>query len=61
MLDNLSGEIRHCYLRAEECSQLAKSALSDDERAKWLNIERNWLSLAASFEITQRLARFDPQ
>jgi hypothetical protein len=61
MLDNLSENIRHCHRKAEECRRLAQTAQSNDERAKWLDLERNWLALAMSFDITERLARFDPQ
>ena len=61
MLDNLSQDIRYCHLRAEECRRLAQAAQSDEERAKWLDLERNWIALATSYEITERLARFEPE
>ena len=58
MLQNLSREIRYCYGRAEECKRLAATALTDDIKADFLDMERRWLSLARSYEFAERLSSF---
>jgi len=58
MLQNLSREIRYCYGRAEECKRLAATALTDDSKAGFLDMERRWLSLARSYEFAERLSNF---
>jgi len=60
MLDNVSEEIPHCYLKAEECKERAKTAFDAEAIARFLAMEQNWLDLAQSYENTQRLARFIP-
>jgi hypothetical protein len=46
MLQNLNREIRDCYGHAEECKRLAATALTDDNKASFLDMERRWLSQA---------------
>jgi hypothetical protein len=46
MLQNLSREIRYCHGRAEECKRLAATALTDDIKADFLDMERRWFFLA---------------
>ena len=55
MLQNLSNDIRHCYRNAAECRRLAELAFNETERADFLRIERRWLYLANSYELTERL------
>jgi hypothetical protein len=54
MLSNLSDQIRHCHQRAIECAQKALSASADEDRKNFLALERNWLSLARSYEVSAR-------
>jgi hypothetical protein len=56
MLQNLSKEIRECYLRAEQCKRLAEAALTPAAKDDFLGMERRWLSLAHSYEFAERLS-----
>jgi len=58
MLQNLSREIRECYLHAEECKRLADAAGTEAGKADYLDMERRWLSLASSYEFSERLSNF---
>jgi len=58
MLQNLSEEIQDCLRRAEECRRLAKTALSASAIQGYLDMEQRWLSLAHSYDFTERLSRF---
>ena len=58
MLQNLSEEIRDCLHRAEECRRLSKIAVSASAIQDYLNMEQRWLSLARSYEFSERLSTF---
>ena len=58
ILQNLSKDIRECYLRAEECERLAETARTPSAKADYLAMERRWLSLAHSYEFSERLSNF---
>jgi chromosome segregation ATPase len=58
MLQNLSEEIRECLRRAEECKRLSKTALSTSAIEEYLEMEHRWLTLARSYEFSERLSRF---
>jgi hypothetical protein len=58
MLQNLSGEIRECLRRAEECRRLAEAALIESTKTDYLEMEQRWLNLARSYEFSERLSRF---
>jgi len=58
MLQNLSKEIRECYLRAEECKQQASTAMTPAAKTDFLDMECRWLSLAHSYEFAERLSNF---
>ena len=55
MLNNLSDQIRDCYAHAEECAR--KAAAQTDRRLKqdFLDMEKRWLSLAKSYELSEQL------
>ena len=57
MLRNLSKEMRECLCRAEECKRLSKTALSASAIQEYLEMEQRWLSLAHSYDFTERLSR----
>ena len=57
-LQNLSKEIRECYLRAEQSKRLAGEALTEAAEADYLDMEGRWLSLAHSYEFAERLSNF---
>jgi len=56
LLQNLSEEIRECLRRA--CKRLAEAALTEAAKTDYLDVEQRWLSLARSYEFTERLSRF---
>ena len=58
MLQNLSQEIRDCLRHAEECKRLSRTALSQDAIREYLQMEQRWLTLASSYEFTERLSAF---
>jgi hypothetical protein len=58
LLENLSEEIRECHECAEECARLAAAAADEELRAYYLRREQNWLKLAHSYELRQRLTLF---
>jgi hypothetical protein len=58
MLQNLSKDIRECYLQAEQCRRWAEIAPTQSEKADFLDMERRWLSLAHSYEFAEWLSDF---
>jgi hypothetical protein len=58
MLDNLSEQIRECYRHAEDCSRHAQAQCDANLKQNFLDAERRWLKLAASYELAERLERF---
>jgi hypothetical protein len=56
VLNNLSGNIRECF-------QHAKAAAQTDPRVKqdFLDLEQRWLSLARSYEFTERISDFSDE
>lgn len=58
MLSNVSEHVRECYEHAEYCTR--KAATQTDPRIKqdYLDLERHWLTLAHSFELSERLTDF---
>jgi hypothetical protein len=58
MLQKLGPEIRECYRHAELCKRLAETALTESGKADYLDMERRWLSLARSYEFSERLSNF---
>ncbi|MGB3744139.1 MAG: hypothetical protein WBD11_06360 [Xanthobacteraceae bacterium] len=61
MLNNLSGNIRECFQHAEDCAR--KAAAQTDPRVKqdFLDLEQRWLSLARSYEFTERISDFSDE
>jgi hypothetical protein len=51
MLQNLSKDIRECYLLAEQSRRLAEAALTPSAKKDFLDMERRWLSLAHSYDL----------
>jgi hypothetical protein len=58
MLQNLSREIRECHQRAVECRRLAEAAKTEAGKADFVDMEQRWLTLARSYEFTERLSSF---
>jgi len=55
MLNNTSKQVAHCYRRAAECRELAER--HESERQLYLEREQAWLTLARSFEFSERVGR----
>ncbi len=55
MLRKLSNEVRSCYEHADECARKADAAMSATLRADFLRLQENWLKLACSYELAERL------
>ena len=58
MLQNPSEDIRSCYLRADECRQMAQTAATESAKVDFLKMAGRWLDLARSYEMTERLSAF---
>jgi hypothetical protein len=56
MLQNLSTDIRECYLLAEQCRRWAEIAPTSLSKADFLDMERRWLSLAHNYEFSELLS-----
>jgi hypothetical protein len=59
MLNKLTEQIRDCLEHAEDCARKA-AAHRDGSRLKedFLNLEKNWRSLAQSIQLSERLTDF---
>jgi hypothetical protein len=55
MLNKSSKQVAHCYRRAAECRELAER--HENERQFYLEREQAWLTLARSFEFSERVGR----
>jgi hypothetical protein len=51
-MQNLSADIAECYLRASQARERARSACDSRLEQDFLKMERRWLALAHSYELT---------
>ena len=58
MLNNLSEQVRECLTHAEDCARHAAAQTCPKRKEEFLDLERRWLSLARSYEFTERLDDF---
>jgi hypothetical protein len=58
MLNNLSEQIRNCYLHAEDCARKAAAQTDPQLKRDFLDSERRWLLLAQSYDFSRRLNDF---
>jgi hypothetical protein len=58
MLNNLSEQVRECLRHAEGCAQRAAAQADPKLKQDFLQLEQKWLSLARSFQLTERLTDF---
>ena len=58
MLETLSEQIRECYDHAEQCARKAAAQTNPRLKQDFLDMERRWLALARSYELSQRLGDF---
>ena len=61
MLESVSEQIRECYDHAEECARKAAAQSDPGLKKDFLDMERRWLTLAKSFEFSQRLGDFSAE
>jgi hypothetical protein len=55
MLDDVSEQIRECLRHAEDCARNAAAQTDPTLKADFLDMERRWLFLARSYELTGQL------
>ena len=53
VLDNLNQQIRECLDHAEDCARKAET--NAELRDDYLTLERRWLFLAWSYELTEQV------
>jgi hypothetical protein len=58
MLNDVSEQIRDCLRHAEDCARKAAAQSDPTLKADFLDMERRWLSLARSYELTGQLTYF---
>jgi hypothetical protein len=58
MLQKLSEQIAHCYQRASECRAKAANAVNEAASQEYYELERRWLMLARSYELSERITDF---
>lgn len=61
MLNNLSEQIRDCYAHAEQCARKAAAQTDALLKQDFLDMERRWLALARSYELSERLTDFSDE
>jgi len=57
VLYDLSDQVAHCYRRAAECKERAAECFDPADKAFYLDREEAWLTLARSFELSERMGR----
>jgi hypothetical protein len=50
------SDAEECYRRAEKCGQRAAETRDPAVRQDYLDMQRCWLSLAHSYELTERIS-----
>jgi hypothetical protein len=58
VLKNLSEEVRECLEHAEDCARRAAAQTDAKMKEDFFDLERRWLSLARSYQFTERLDDF---
>jgi hypothetical protein len=58
MLQKISEQITYCYHRASECRAKAADAVAEAASQEFHELERRWLMLAQSYELSERITDF---
>jgi hypothetical protein len=58
MLNKVKEEIADCHRHAAECREKAEQTGDPDMKRDLLALERSWLFLASSYELSERLTDF---
>jgi hypothetical protein len=56
LLNDVSEQLRECLQHAEDCARKAAAQTDPALKADFLDMERRWLSLARSYELTGRVS-----
>ena len=58
MLNKVTEEIAACHRHAADCREKAEQSTDPDMKRDLLALERSWLFLASSYELSERLSDF---
>jgi hypothetical protein len=58
MLQKLSEQIGYCYQSASECNTKAADAVNEAASHEYYELERRWLTLARSYELSEHITDF---
>ena len=58
MLKRISDEITECHRHAADCREKAEKTSDPEIKGDFLTLERSWLFLASSYELSERLSDF---
>jgi hypothetical protein len=58
VLNSRSEQVRECLQHADDCARQAAVHTDPKIKEDFLDLERRWLSLARSYEFTERLNDF---
>jgi hypothetical protein len=58
LLNNLSEHVRECLRHAEDCARQAAAETDARMKGDFLDLEQRWLSLARSYQFTERVDDF---
>ena len=58
MFQKISTQVTDCYERAGESRARAAAAANENDKTEYLNIERRWIMLARSYELSERIGGF---
>jgi hypothetical protein len=61
VLNDLSEQVRECLEHADDCARKAAAQTDPKIKQDFLDLEQRWLSLARSYEFTNRLGRSSPK
>ena len=61
MLQKTSAQVADCYERAGESRAKAAAAANEIDKTEYLNIERRWIMLARSYELSERVTGFNEE
>ena len=54
MPSNLTAEVRECLCHADDCAELAAIEANPAMQGDFIEMERNWLTLARSYQLLER-------
>jgi hypothetical protein len=61
MLRNPSRQVADCHERGAESRSRAANAANETEKAEYLSLERRWMMLARSYELSESVASMNEE